>query len=125
MITKSLLESSLQVLGSFYYTGFPYHTCFRVLLMRKHHDQGNSYTGKHLIGACLHFQKFNIIVIITGSMEVCRQSVLEKELRVLHLDTQETVCHTRCSLSIGDLRAYPHSDKLPSTRPHLLQQEDT
>ena len=34
--------------------------------------------------------------------------VLEKELKVLHLDPQKgTVCHTWHSLSIGDLQAHP------------------
>ena len=27
--------------------------------MKRHHDQGNSYTGKHLIGVGLLFQRFN------------------------------------------------------------------
>ena len=50
-------------------------------------------------------------------------TVLEK-LRVLHLDLQaaEGDWVTRCSLSIGNLKARSHSDTLPSTRPHLLQQ---
>jgi hypothetical protein len=42
--------------------------------------------------------------------------VLEKELRVLHLDPrqqEETVCHSRCSLSIGELKTSSHSDALP------------
>ena len=30
------------------------------------------------------------------------------------------MCHTGSSLSIGDLKAYPHNDTLPPTRPHLL-----
>jgi hypothetical protein len=29
------------------------------------------------------------------------------------------VCYTGHSLSIGDLKAHPHSDTLPPTRPHL------
>ena len=54
--------------------------------------------------------------------------VLNIELRVLQLDPQvadgdlETVYHTGCSLSLGGLKAHPHSDILPLTRPHLLQQ---
>jgi hypothetical protein len=27
--------------------------------MKKHHDQGNFYKGKHLIGAGLHFERFS------------------------------------------------------------------
>ena len=50
-------------------------------------------------------------------------TVLE-ELRVLHLDhrLQETVSHSGQSLSIYDIITHPHSDTLPPTRPHLLQQ---
>ena len=37
--------------------------------------------------------------------------VPEKELRVLHLDPQESVLQLYAySLSIGDLKAHPHSD---------------
>ena len=49
--------------------------------------------------------------------------VLE-ELRVLHLDLKAArrrlEFHTDKSLSLGDLKAHPHSDILPPTRPHLL-----
>ena len=49
--------------------------------------------------------------------------VLEKELRVLHLDPQaaeETVSYTGYSLSIGDLKVYHRSDVLFPTRSHFL-----
>ena len=49
--------------------------------------------------------------------------VLETELSVLHLNlkTAERDCLPYCcSLSIGNLKADPHSDTLPSTRLHLL-----
>ena len=59
--------------------------------------------------------------------------VLE-EPRVLHIDLkatkrrlsstggqEEALIHTGQSLSIGgDLKTHPHSDTLPSTRPHLF-----
>ena len=32
---------------------------------------------------------------------------------------KETVCHAGQCLNIGDLKAHPHSDTLPLTRPHL------
>jgi hypothetical protein len=56
--------------------------------------------------------------------------VLEKELRVLHLDPKAArrifdLFHTGQSFSIGDLKAYPNSDTLPPTRLHLLQQDHT
>jgi hypothetical protein len=48
--------------------------------------------------------------------------VLEKELAVLSLDPQAAgTCATRGHrLSIGDLKAHPHSDTLLPARPHLL-----
>jgi hypothetical protein len=59
-------------------------------------------------------------------------TVLEKELRVLHLEwkavrqrmssegSQETLFHTGWSLSIGDLKDHPYSDTLLPTRLYLL-----
>jgi hypothetical protein len=35
---------------------------------------------------------------------------------------EETVYPTGCILSIGALKAHPHSDTFPPTRPHLVQQ---
>ena len=56
------------------------------IAVKRSHDQGNSYKGKHLTGAALQFRgsvhyhhdgKY-------GSMQA--DMVLEKELRVVHLD---------------------------------------
>ena len=38
---------------------------------------------------------------------------------LIHRQQKETDCHTGCNLSIGDLKAHPHSDTLPP-RPHLV-----
>ena len=46
--------------------------------------------------------------------------VLEKE-HLVPWATGATVHHTECSLSKGDLNAYPHSDKIPPTMPNLFQ----
>jgi hypothetical protein len=48
--------------------------------MKRHHDQDNSYKGKHLIGTGLQFQRFSPLSIMHGSMQA--DMVLEKELRV-------------------------------------------
>jgi hypothetical protein len=32
---------------------------FYFITVKRHHDQGNSYKGEHLIGAGLQFQRFN------------------------------------------------------------------
>ena len=49
--------------------------------------------------------------------------LLEKELRVLHLDLQaaERDHHTGSSLGMVDLKAWPHNDTLCPTKPYLLQ----
>jgi hypothetical protein len=68
---------------------------------------------------------------MVGPGSVQADMVLEKEeLRVPHLDlkaAEETVCHTGCSLSIGDLKAHPPTathvlrQGTPTpTKPHLL-----
>lgn len=78
--------------------------------MEIHHDKGNSYKEKHLIGAALH----------GGKHESTRASiVLETELRVLHLDLQAAGrdYYTHSSLSLRDVKAHP-SDT-------LLQQDYT
>lgn len=48
--------------------------------------------------------------------------VLEKELSVLQLHPQAADANVSLgvALSTGDLRAHPHSDTLPPTRPRLL-----
>jgi hypothetical protein len=39
---------------------------------------------------------------------------------LIHRQQKRTVFHTECSLSIRDLKACPHSDIPPPTRPQLL-----
>jgi len=51
--------------------------------------------------------------------------VLEKELRVLHLDPKAArrkffICTGQSLSARGDLKARPHGDTLPPTRPRLL-----
>ena len=57
---------------------------------KKHHDQSNSYKGKHLVGAGLQFR--GSVHYYHGGKHGIMQAdvVLEKELRVLHLDSKET-----------------------------------
>ena len=50
--------------------------------MKRHHDQDNSYKGKHLIGAGFQFQRFSLsIIMMTGSMTACRQTWDWKSLK--------------------------------------------
>ena len=83
-----------------------------------------SYKEEHLIVAGLQFQRFSPLYHDEkhGSMQA--GMVLEKELRVLHLDLQAAGDSEPnwAYLSLRDLKAQPHNDTLPQTRPHLLQQ---
>jgi hypothetical protein len=52
--------------------------------VHRHHDQGNSYKGQHLIGAGLQVQRFSPLSsrLGHGSMQA---GMVQAELRVLHL----------------------------------------
>ena len=55
---------------------------------RKHHNHGNSYKGETLHWGGLHVQRFHLFY--HGVTWWCADMVLEKELRVLRLDSQAT-----------------------------------
>ena len=63
------------------------------------------------------------IIFMMGRMVVCRQ-IFVLEWSVLHLPGKSTEI-LGCILSIGTLKARPHSDRLPPTRSHPLQQSHT
>ena len=88
--------------------------------MKKHHDHGNSYKGKHLIGAGLQFR--DLVHYHHGGKHGSMQAdmVLEKELRVLHIDLQAI----GEAVTLGLARACETS-KLASTVTHFLQQGHT
>ena len=56
--------------------------------MNRHHDRGNSYKGKHLIGAGLQFRDSVHYCHGEKHGSVQADMMLETELRVLHLDAQ-------------------------------------
>jgi hypothetical protein len=91
--------------------------------VKRHHDQGNSYKGQHLIGAALQFQRFVHYCHGREHDSLHPDMVLEKKLRVLHLyieaASRDCVPHWH-NLSIGDVKACPHSDTLHPARPYLL-----
>jgi hypothetical protein len=70
--------------------------------VKRHHDRGNSSKGKHLIGASLQFR--GLVHYHHGGKHGGMQAdtVLEEQLRVLHLDQQAAgrECHTGIGLSI-------------------------
>ena len=57
------------------------------IAVKRHHDQGNSYKGKHFIWGWLTISEVQSILIIDGRRGSTQADmVLEKELRILHLD---------------------------------------
>ena len=91
--------------------------------MKGHPDHGNSYKRKHLIELALQFQRFSPLSSWRGKT-ACRQlwcwEGTESSTSWSEGNRKKwPVDHTECSLSKGDLKAHPHSDTLPPTRPHL------
>ena len=56
--------------------------------VKRHHDHGNSPKEKHLMGAGLQFQRLNLLSSWRKHGIIQAVMVLEKELRVSHLDLQ-------------------------------------
>jgi hypothetical protein len=77
--------------------------------VKKHHDRRNTFKGKHLIGTSLQVQRFSHYNHDKKHGEMQANMVLEKGLRVLHLDPQaaEGDRHTGSGLSTLDLKAHP------------------
>jgi hypothetical protein len=57
------------------------------IAVKRHHDHGNSYKGKYLIGAGLQFQRFSLLLLGEDS-GMQADMMMKKKLRVLHLDLQ-------------------------------------
>ena len=93
------------------------HSCLRLCFAAKrHHDHGNSYKGKHFIGAGLQFQ--GSVHYHRGGKHSSVQAdmVLEKEPRILiRRQVGDTVSST---LDVA-LKAYLYDGALPPTRTHL------
>ena len=73
----------------------------------------------------LTVSEVQFIIIMVGHGSVQADIVLEKELRVPHLDLQATEqkesLYTEHSLSMRDLQVCPDNDTLPPTSPHPLR----
>ena len=94
------------------------------IAVKKHHDQGNSYKGQHLIGATLQVQRFSPLSSRweNGSIQA---GMAQAELRVLRLHSKAASGRlTSRQLGWGSY-AYTHSDTPIPTRSHLFQQGHT
>ena len=69
---------------------------------------------------CLIGSEVPFIILMAGNMAGCRNTWGWSVLHLIDRHREETVCHTRLSFIIEDLRASLHSDTPPPTRPHLL-----
>jgi hypothetical protein len=94
------------------------------IAMKRHHDHGNSYKGKHLIGAGSEFR--GLVHCHHGGRHVGMQAdlVLERSLRVFHLDPQ-AAGRERERESFWNLKATPVTHFLQpaihtSLKPQLL-----
>ena len=82
------------------------------IAVKRHHNQGNSYKGQHLIGAGLQYHHGGKHGIVQANV------VLEKELRVLHLDPKTA----RGGLTLPHWVKPKHSTPKPTpTMMHFLQ----
>lgn len=71
---------------------------------------GNSYKGQHLVGAVLQVQRLRSLLSWRETWQCAGTMVLEKGLRVVHLDLQaaEGDCVPPwAQLSLGHLKASP------------------
>jgi hypothetical protein len=104
---------------------------------KRHQDPGNSYQGQHF-KLVLAYRSRGLVHYHRSIKHGCIQAdvVLEKDLRVLHLEPKATRRRLsspgtqeeegRCLLHWAELehrtsKPRPHSDSLPPARPHPLQ----
>ena len=59
-----------------------------LIAVKRHHDQGNSYKGKHSTGTGSQVQRLGSLSSWWEAWQHAEDMVMEKELRVLHLDPQ-------------------------------------
>jgi hypothetical protein len=87
--------------------------------VRRHHDQGNSYKGQHLIGAGLQVQRFSPLSSRRENSSFQAGMALEKELKALCLQSKRSQEQT-VSMWLGR-----GSQKPTPTVTHFLQQGHT
>jgi hypothetical protein len=81
--------------------------CLRVsIAVKKHHYQGNSYKGQHLVGTGLQVQRFSPLSSRPEHDRVQAGMVLE-EVRVLHLDPKVVRRETVSSRQPGEASQSP------------------
>ena len=85
---------------------------------KRHHDQVNSSKGKHLIGACLEFQRFSPLLSWWGSYDHSGKHGARK-IAVMRTQQKETML----ALDLGFETPKPTPGyTFPPTRIHLLHQ---
>jgi hypothetical protein len=70
------------------------------IALERHHDQSNSYKGKHLTRAGLQLQRFSPLPSWQELQGSVQADMVLKELRVLHLDLQAAMGRLSSTLDI-------------------------
>jgi hypothetical protein len=97
---------------------FEFCLSWSFIVVKKHHDQGSSHKGKHLIGAGLQFQRLSPL---SGAWHRVGRNTFWSEG-----NQQETDSSTLGRpWELGALKAHLCSDTLLPTRPYLFQQGHT
>ena len=60
------------------------------IAVKRHHDQGNSYKGKHLIGAGLYNSEGQSVIIMMWQRGRILADMVLEDSRVQHLDSKAT-----------------------------------
>jgi hypothetical protein len=75
------------------------------MAVKRHHDQGNSYKGKQLIGTGLQFQGFTgLSSSQEAEQDAGRHGAEEAKSSTSWSEGSRRLFHTGQSLSIGDLK---------------------
>jgi hypothetical protein len=74
---------------------------------KRHHDHSNSYNGKHLIGACLQFQRFSLLSLCQRAWQHSGRHVIwelyiwiQRQQKERHYKVHSTLRTTRINLLI-------------------------
>jgi hypothetical protein len=92
--------------------------------VNRHHNQGKSYKGQHLIGVSLQVQRFSPVSSRWehGSIQ---EGMVQEELRVLCLHMKQLAEYWLPGTKTRILKPTSTMTHLTAIRPHLLQQSHT
>jgi hypothetical protein len=90
------------------------------IVVKRHHDQCNSFKGQYVIGAGIEFQGFNPLSLWQETWQhPGRNDNGGTESSTSCSEGKQEDCHPQAAKKKLS-QSLPHSDTLPPTRPHLL-----